>query len=349
MLESQNEVKKIVSSMIKYFDTQKQWDISKLLKNSYSTSEQIGYDNYNGGMNIYALIFELEIEDYTRYKAFIEAYSKEINEVADLFVRDTYREVIGDIRIVPICKQYIEWNDIAGKANKKEILDKIEKVKNIMILVATGGPKIQDMDEEYKTNYVILDEWFSLLKMVNPNIYGGLWEWYGRWKQDDLSTYASRRTFITEMYQGVIDVISKSDEKDTPQYELTGWDRVDRSLFEMKQRIVVATNEEQFQAIGMLGRETIITVAQQVYNSDIHKTQDGIEPSETDAKRMLEAFLCSELQGASNERTRKFAKAAVDMANHLTHDRTATKRDALMCLTSVNAVASLMKTIQNEK
>ena len=130
------------------------------------------------------------------------------------------------------------------------------------------------------------------------------------------------------------------------QYQLTGWERVDRSIEEMQSRLKVANTEEQFQAIGMLGRETIITVAQQVFDGALHKTDDGIEPSETDAKRMLDAFLGCELSGASKERTRKFTKSAVDMANHLTHDRMATKRDASMCLVSVTAVASLVKLIQ---
>ena len=61
---------------------------------------------------------------------------------------------------------------------------------------------------------------------------------------------------------------------------------------------------------------------------------------------MLDAFLGCELAGASNERTRKFTKSAVDMANQLTHDRMATKRDASMCLTSVTSVAYLIKLIQ---
>ena len=79
------------------------------------------------------------------------------------------------------------------------------------------------------------------------------------------------------------------------QYQPTGGERVDRSIDEMKNRLEVANAEEQFQAIGMLGRETIITVAQQVFDRTLHKTEDGVEPNETDAKRMLDAFLGYEL------------------------------------------------------
>jgi hypothetical protein len=153
---------------------------------------------------------------------------------------------------------------------------------------------------------------------------------------------------VPKLYQPLINTIEKSTEDSVnAEYEPTGWDRVDRTIYEMKKRLITSTTEEQFQAIGILGRETIITIAQQVYSKDLHKTEDGIEPSDTDAKRMLDAYLSLELAGSSNERTRKFARSSVDMANHLTHDRMATKRDASMCLISVTSVANLIKTIQD--
>lgn len=126
----------------------------------------------------------------------------------------------------------------------------------------------------------------------------------------------------------------------------TGWERVDRAIEEMKSRLEAADNEEKYQAIGMLGRETLITVAQQVFDNGIHKSLDGVDISSTDSKRMLEAYLQYELQDSS-EKARKWAKSAVDLGNQLTHDRNATKRDAYLCLIAVTSVASLIKTIDS--
>lgn len=133
----------------------------------------------------------------------------------------------------------------------------------------------------------------------------------------------------------------------TEEFPPTGWERVDRAISEMKNRLTVAKTEEQFQAIGMLGRETLITVAQQVFDKSKHKTLDDVEASQTDTKRMLEAFLQFELS-SSSEKARKFVKSAVDFSNQLTHDRNATKRDASMCLIAVISVANLIKTISDE-
>ena len=347
MLENQNEIKKITSSLIRYFDSQNRLDISRLLKASYPSSEEIGYDNWNGGTYIFALVYELEIDDFLQYRSLLEVLSSEIKEAAELFIRYQSNEQLAEVRIVPICRQYLNWSNLAGKSSKKDILEKIEQLKNIMIAVSTGGPQIQTVEGDYKKNYTFLNASLEKLGVDNPNPYKSLWEWYGRWRQSDLGSYASRRTFLINMYQPLIDIITKSTEESiTAEYQPTGWDRVDRAVYEMKKQLAAAATEEQFQAIGMLGRETIITVAQQVFDKTLHKTDDGVEPSETDAKRMLDAFLGYELSGASNERTRKFAKSAVDMSNHLTHDRMATKRDASMCLVSVTSVASLIKLIQ---
>lgn len=128
----------------------------------------------------------------------------------------------------------------------------------------------------------------------------------------------------------------------TEEYQPTGWERVDRSIDEMRSRLEFAHTEEQFQAIGMIGRETLITIAQQVFDPEKHTTLDGVETSTTDAKRMLEAFLRYELRDSS-EKVRKYARASVDLGNQLTHDRGAAKKKAALCLISVSSIASMIK------
>lgn len=112
--------------------------------------------------------------------------------------------------------------------------------------------------------------------------------------------------------------------------EPTGWPKVDRQLGELQLRLREAANEEQFQAVGHLCRETLISVAQVAYEPERHPSPDGIEPSKTDAKRMLEAFVSAELAGSENAAIRKFAKAAFDLSNDLQHKRTATLREAAL-------------------
>ncbi len=121
--------------------------------------------------------------------------------------------------------------------------------------------------------------------------------------------------------------------------------RVERAIEQSKKELEQATSEEQFQTIGLLCREAIVSLAQAVYDANIHLPVDGIIPSNSDAKRMLEAYLQHELQGSSNEAARKFAKSALDLANDLQHRRTASFRDAAMCVEATDALLRVVALI----
>lgn len=81
--------------------------------------------------------------------------------------------------------------------------------------------------------------------------------------------------------------------------ESNAWEKVDRCVEDARKQLEQASTEEQFQSIGLLCRETLISLAQVVYLPSRHSPLDGVLPSETDAKRMLEAYLAAELGGVS--------------------------------------------------
>ena len=76
---------------------------------------------------------------------------------------------------------------------------------------------------------------------------------------------------------------------------------------------------------------------------------DGIEPSPTDAKRMLEAFIAVELSGAGNANARKHARAAIDLANGLQHDRAANFRDAALCAEAAISVVRIIAIVSGRR
>ena len=80
-----------------------------------------------------------------------------------------------------------------------------------------------------------------------------------------------------------------------------------------------------------------------------HPTLDGVAPSSTDAKRMLEAYVAVELTGASNEVLRKHARASFDLALELQHRRTANFRQAALCAEATSAVANLIAIVSGRR
>jgi len=97
--------------------------------------------------------------------------------------------------------------------------------------------------------------------------------------------------------------------------------------------------------VGLLGRELLISAAQEVFDPDEHPTLDGVPASKTDARRMLEAYIASQLSGGPNQYVRKHAKAALDLAVELQHKRTATYRDAALCVEATISVVHLVAII----
>lgn len=124
--------------------------------------------------------------------------------------------------------------------------------------------------------------------------------------------------------------------------EPTGWQKVDRQLQEMRDRLDMADAEEKYQAVGLLCREVLISVAQQMFDARKHSTIDGIPPSDTDAKRLLEAIFEAELKGSANEEARGHAKAAVRLALALQHKRTADFKMAALCAEGTWSVVNML-------
>jgi hypothetical protein len=99
---------------------------------------------------------------------------------------------------------------------------------------------------------------------------------------------------------------------------------------------------EEYQAVGFLCRECLISVAQAVYDPSIHRSTDGVEPSATDAYRMLDAYFTSEFPGAENEALRRHAKASLILANQLQHKRTAEYKEAALCSEATRTVVNIV-------
>jgi hypothetical protein len=229
------------------------------------------------------------------------------------------------------------------QAEMNELIQTVEAQKALMISVATGGPRIKDVAREYEDRRLQIKENLAALSIGDPNPYPNLWTWYGKWSDGSLPTYQSRRMYISSLYQSLLDALQLSTRaKPIQPIEPTGWARVDRNVEKIVRALETATDEEDFQSIGLLCRESMISLAQAVYDREQHALSDGVTPSEADAKRMLDGFITKQLSGGSHDAQRRFMKALYDLAVSLQHRRTAGFRDAALC---AEATRSLINTI----
>jgi integrase len=130
---------------------------------------------------------------------------------------------------------------------------------------------------------------------------------------------------------------------------LTGWTGVDRQLEQAREQLAAARHTEQFQAVGLLCREVLISLAQVVFVRERHRPLDGVEPSTSDSKRMLQAYVATELRGDAKEEERKHAQSLLDLAhsalglaNKVQHSRNADFRRAAMCVEATSSIVSVI-------
>lgn len=350
MLENLRHFRDINQTVLTLLE-KKSSEYASIIKYGNTYCSFTGYDSWNGGVDYYKVVIETEINIFMLIEDRLAVVEKELLNEYQLVSRDIENEYISELIIKPAIQNSIDWSVLGNSESKGSLLKKIDKLKSIMISVATNGPRIQTINDEYKQLYMEVERTLNQLKLENPNPYSDLWQWHGRWKSGDLPSYQSRREFIGKMFAELLSTINKSKplKKPDQDYELTGWLRVDRTVFEMRRRIKEAITEEQFQAIGLLSREAIISLAQAVYDPQKHSVSEEITPSKTDAKRMLEAFINIELPGSTNEATRKYTKAALTLANSVTHKRSATKNEARLCLIATMSLVNIIKIVSSKQ
>jgi hypothetical protein len=227
-----------------------------------------------------------------------------------------------------------------------ELMAAIDELRSTMISVATGGERIEQANQQYQQTYHDVAFELDQRGIPMPIPYSDLWGWHGRWSSGDMPRYRDRRTFVA----GLINpLLTRLKSNVAPEYEPTGWLKVDRQIAEMRNRLSSAATEEQSQAVGLICREALISAAQVVYKAESHPTLDGVTPSKTDAKRMLEAYIAVEIGGGSNDEIRKHARSALDLSLNLQHKRTATFRDASICAVATVSVIHILAIVAGRR
>lgn len=341
-----NLAKKLVSMLIQDLRQYGYGALIDLVKKSEYTLEYSYHDNWDGGIDFYYLVFYLPIGEYSKLVQKKEEYENILNSSVQSFYSNNNIRING-VKIEAKMAHYIDWVAIQPRENKNSVLTLINAEKDTLIKAGTGLIQIKDTSENeaYKTKHKYLCDILLKLGLSPIHEYTDLWDWYNDYKNRGLTTYQSRREYISKLFEPLINTIENSEECgiNLLHYEKTGWDKIDDDLLRMREVLETAHKTQDYQTVGMHGRELLITLAQTVFIKEKHPSVDGIDISETDSKRMLDAYIAFCLKNKSREREAKFAKAAVDFSNELTHKRTAVSMDAELCYTAVLSTVHIIR------
>lgn len=346
--ENKKEFRNILLTVKELLKEKGEEELIKILNDSELSIGLNGYDGWNGEINYYILYITTNVPTFIKLQSYnIETIEQHILEMFQCATRAIENEAFSHVLIAPKSSFKIDWS-LLDKISKEDLQKNIEYLRNVMVAVATGG-RIQEAEEEYKLIYKKVSSALKILDIENPNPYRSLWDWYGKWR-NDFPTYQERRNYIREMYDSIISLFTESENERIVDVKvnLTDWDKIKRGVTEIKKREIQASTEEQFQAVGMLCREIIITLAQSVYVPELHPSTDGTEIGNTDAKRMLDAYIAVLLGGKESEELRAYAKTTNKLANALTHKRTATKKEMLLCTSATFALINFIGVLEDK-
>jgi hypothetical protein len=220
--------------------------------------------------------------------------------------------------------------------------------REMMISVATGGQRIQEVDDYYGARQARLVEGCAAVGIKYENPHDSLWDWYHFWNEQGWG-YAGRRDYVRKLFAGSLAAAVGRVHNPSPvgEREPTGWEFVDRQIAKARMQFDKASAEEDWQGVGHTCREVLISLAQAAHDPEVHPVIDdnGTAISRTDARRLLDAWLHHEMPGGNNKEIRAHIKASFDLANNLQHRRTATRRLAALCLEATSSAVAVVAII----
>lgn len=173
-IDTPEEFQKIVFIVTELLKAEKEIELYQILSDAEINIEENYYDNWNGGTSYYCVHVNIDIGTFVKIRDKIEKVEAEVLSRFEISTRHRDNENISSIRIIPKSQPKIDWNVISGISKKETLLQDIEFIKNTMISVSTGGQRIQEINDQYKSKYNHSDNVLQKLKIRNPNPYKDL-------------------------------------------------------------------------------------------------------------------------------------------------------------------------------
>jgi hypothetical protein len=220
---------------------------------------------------------------------------------------------------------------------------------NFLVSVATGGPRIAEVDQQCRERRRRLSRRLGRLGLKDPFPWADLWQWHGYWSEA-LPGWASRRVHINELATPLLAELERrlEDEgwelEDWPACEQvpTTWHAIDGRLMEMKGRLDAASSLDDLQDVGRRCREILMGAGRLVF-SEAMLTEGATVPSPNDSKARIGYYLDVRLSSGGHSDLRRLLRVAYDLMQTVTHSASITAIDAFA---AAQATVLLVRTLQ---
>lgn len=237
----------------------------------------------------------------------------------------------------------------------------VDQVAGLMVAVATGGPRIDDVKARYAREYKALSAVLKRLGIKNPNTHSDLWTWYGKWTSDDKlnAGWAPRRTYIAEMYAPVREALEASadshGEVATGVDEgPTGWADVDAKVGILRRRVRdMDDSPDDARAVGLQCVSVLEALGRAAFDEERHLPEGEDMPHLNDAKSRLGHFLTAVAgeevkKGERFEHVRTLVRASWRQAQAVKHRDDPNATDAGIAADAAALLVAIVRRLADE-
>lgn len=229
----------------------------------------------------------------------------------------------------------------------------LDQVSAVMVSVSTGGHRIDDVKAEYLREYRALSAVLKRLGIKHSNPYSDLWRWYGKWSDDSLPSWASRRAFIADMYSPVREALEAKADTDRnvatgADDGPTGWADVDAKLGTLRRRVRESENTDDFKAVGLQCVSVLEALGRAAFNPERHLPAGEDAPHPNDAKVRIQHFTKAVASGKRFEDVRTLMNAAWRLAQGVKHRDEPNRTDAGIAADAVSLMVAVVRRVADE-
>jgi len=131
-------------------------------------------------------------------------------------------------------------------------------------------------------------------------------------------------------------------------YQRTGWGAVDEEIGELRRHFQAARTPQDYRAVGNDCVFVTEALSRQVYDASRHLRVGETEPPVSNTKQRLERFVEDSATGPDNASLRKMARSVIELAQHVKHSSTPTRREAGIAADAVIQLANILRRLDED-
>jgi hypothetical protein len=123
----------------------------------------------------------------------------------------------------------------------------------------------------------------------------------------------------------------------------TGWTAVDTELNELRRRFRTSTTPQDYRAVGVHCVGVLEALGRTVYDPAKHLREGETPPLPDKTKQRIGRYVEDALSGPENEELRALVNRAIELAQHVKHSSTPTRREAGVAADAVIMLANILR------